>query len=184
MIIRCDAAEKRTALKVAEAMITAARTAPKGCGVDNIVTLILDGEDKDKFAEEMKKFSASNDVPFFGRDGDNILNSHCLVLIGVTDSPLGLPGCGNCGFKSCADMCVAGGRCAFNITDLGIAVGSAVSIAADNRIDNRVFFSAGKIAVDLGLLGNDVKVAYGIPLSTTGKNPCFDRDPSLSAKRG
>jgi uncharacterized ferredoxin-like protein len=36
-------------------------------------------------------------------------------------------------------------------------------------------YSAGKAAIELGLLGTEVKVAYGIPLSATGKNPFFDR---------
>jgi uncharacterized ferredoxin-like protein len=38
-----------------------------------------------------------------------------------------------------------------------------------------VMFSAGKAAVSLGLLGAEVRVAYGIPLSVSGKNPFFDR---------
>jgi uncharacterized ferredoxin-like protein len=36
-------------------------------------------------------------------------------------------------------------------------------------------FSVGRAAVELGLLGPDVKIAMGIPLSVTGKNPFFDR---------
>jgi uncharacterized ferredoxin-like protein len=50
-----------------------------------------------------------------------------------------------------------------------------VSIATDNRVDNRILFTVGLIAVELGLLGGDVKIAYGIPLSVSGKNPFFDR---------
>jgi uncharacterized ferredoxin-like protein len=69
----------------------------------------------------------------------------------------------------------AGGVCAFNSGDLGIAIGSAVSRAADLRIDNRVLYSAGKAAVELELLGEDIVLAYGLPLSITGKNPFFDR---------
>ncbi|BBB92205.1 MAG TPA: DUF2148 domain-containing protein [Methylomusa anaerophila] len=38
-----------------------------------------------------------------------------------------------------------------------------------------MMFSAGKTAVDLGFLGEAVKVAYGIPLSISGKSPFFDR---------
>jgi len=59
--------------------------------------------------------------------------------------------------------------------DLGIAIGSAVSIAADLRVDNRVMYSVGKAALNVGILGDDVKIAYGIPLSISGKNPFFDR---------
>jgi uncharacterized ferredoxin-like protein len=72
-------------------------------------------------------------------------------------------------------MRAAGGTCTFNSGDLGIAVGSAVSRAADLRIDNRVMYSAGKAAIELGYLGPEVAIAYGIPLAAKGKNPFFDR---------
>lgn len=63
------------------------------------------------------------------------------------------------------------------MTDLGIAVGSAVSVAADNRIDNRVMYSAGKGALKAGMLPPDVKIAYGIPLSISSKSIYYDRNP-------
>ncbi len=69
----------------------------------------------------------------------------------------------------------SGGVCAFNSIDLGIAVGSAISIAADFHVDNRVMYSIGKASMDLGFFGKDVKQALGIPLSVTGKSPFFDR---------
>jgi len=50
-----------------------------------------------------------------------------------------------------------------------------VSVAADLRVDNRVMYSVGKAALNIGILGEDVKIAYGIPLSISGKNPFFDR---------
>jgi uncharacterized ferredoxin-like protein len=52
---------------------------------------------------------------------------------------------------------------------------SAVSVAMDHRVDNRIMYSAGKAAIEAGLFGPEVKIAYGIPLSATGKNPFFDR---------
>jgi uncharacterized ferredoxin-like protein len=36
-------------------------------------------------------------------------------------------------------------------------------------------FTAGRAAIDLGLFPKPVRVAHGIPLSATGKNPFFDR---------
>jgi uncharacterized ferredoxin-like protein len=48
-------------------------------------------------------------------------------------------------------------------------------MAADFRIDNRIMYTAGKAAVELGMLGDDVKIAYGLPLAAKGKNPFFDR---------
>lgn len=175
MIIKHDEAEKEAVMNVAKLMVTAARTAPKAMGADSIETLIVDGKEKDRIAIELKKISEEIGEDFYRRDGVNLNNSECLVLIAVRNVPDNLSNCGYCGFKDCAEMVKAGGRCALKVSDLGIAVGSAVSIAADHRIDNRVFYSAGKAALRLGLFPDDVKVCYGIPLSTHGKSIYHDR---------
>lgn len=175
MLIKREEAEKDAVLNVAKLMVSAARTAPKGHGIDNIETLILDGKDKDAVTQELIKISEETGADFYRRDGENIRNSQYLVLMGVKNDPILLPDCGMCGYKNCGEMKKAGATCVFNITDLGIAVGSAVSVAADHRIDNRVFFSAGRAAVRLGLFADNVTVCYGIPLSTHGKSPYFDR---------
>lgn len=65
--------------------------------------------------------------------------------------------------------------CAFNTGDLGIALGSAVSVAMDNRIDNRVMYTVGQAVLKMNLLGDDIKIVYGIPLSVSSKNVFFDR---------
>lgn len=170
-------AEKRAALAVADLMAAAAKTAPKGCGVDNVEVVILDGAEKDALAEYLREIGNERNIEFFVRDAGNINNSHCVVLIGVRNVPLALAPCGLCGFKNCGEMKKAGGHCAFNITDLGIAVGSAVSVAADHRIDNRVMYSAGVAAVESGCFSEKVRVAYAIPLSTSSKSIFFDRNP-------
>jgi uncharacterized ferredoxin-like protein len=72
-------------------------------------------------------------------------------------------------------MLNAGGTCSFSVGDLGIAVGSAVSLTADLRVDNRIMYTAGKAAIELGILGDDILIAYAIPLYAKGKNPFFDR---------
>jgi uncharacterized ferredoxin-like protein len=61
------------------------------------------------------------------------------------------------------------------MNDLGIAIGSAVSVAADHRVDNRVMYSIGKAAKELKLLGEEASIIFGIPLSASGKSPFFDR---------
>ena len=177
MIYNMDQTEKEIALVVAKHMIAAARTAPKASGKDKIVSAILTDEDLNKLADEMDKAGREYNLPFFCRDAENMRNSHCVVLIGSKLTPFGLEHCGMCGFEDCKTMHKNGGRCVFNITDLGIAVGSAVSIAADNRIDNRVMYSAGRAAVRLKLLGDGVEVCYGIPLWTGSKSIFFDRNP-------
>lgn len=57
--------------------------------------------------------------------------------------------------------------------DLGIAVSSAVSAAAMDKVDNRVMFSIGKAAAEMGYAENVLRL--GIPLSVSGKNIFFDR---------
>lgn len=70
----------------------------------------------------------------------------------------------------------SGPNCAIRITDLGIAVGSAVKTAQIHNVDNRIMYSGGVAALDLGLLEKECTVAYAIPLSATGKNIFFDRE--------
>ena len=60
--------------------------------------------------------------------------------------------------------------------DLGIAVGSAVKTASILNVDNRIMFSVGVAALELGILKNS-DIALGIPLSAYGKNIYFDRKP-------
>ena len=84
-------------------------------------------------------------------------------------------GCQFCGFENCKACLDAGGKCAYTAMDLGIAIGAAVSVAADARVDNRVMFSAGRAAMEMKLLGEKVCQMVGIPLSVSGKSPFFDR---------
>lgn len=163
-------------LSVARQMMTAARTAPKGKGVDNLEIITLWGGDLYTLAEEMRRYSEESGFKFFLRDAGNIEQSDCVVIIGTTYGVFNL-NCGFCGFPTCTEK---SGHpdvpCAFNTNDLGIALGSAVSIAADSRVDNRIMYSAGRAALDLGLLGG-CKAAFGIALSCSGKSPFFDRPP-------
>jgi uncharacterized ferredoxin-like protein len=160
---------------VAQQLCIAARTAPKARGKDSLVTGIVSGADKSRLADTMRDIARRDGVEFFARDAQNIDDSPVVVLIGTRKEVMGLPHCGYCGFQDCQDLIDSGGVCAFNSGDLGIALGSAVSRAADLRLDNRIMYSAGKAAVELKLLGSDVAIAYGIPLSASGKNLFFDR---------
>jgi uncharacterized ferredoxin-like protein len=69
----------------------------------------------------------------------------------------------------------SGPNCAIRMADLGIALGSAVKTAQFHNVDNRIMYSGGVAAIDLGLMGKDCTVAYAFPLSATGKNIFFDR---------
>lgn len=168
--------EKSAVMQVAEAMCIAARTAPKARGVDNLVTAIVaDPPEKEALAAAMRTFSEEIGAPFFARDAQNLLDADACVIVGTRLERLGIPGCNLCGFEGCAANEAAGARCAYNASDLGIALGSAVSLAADHRVDCRVMYSIGLLAVRLGLLGEEVRIAFGIPLSVTGKSLFFDR---------
>lgn len=167
--------EKTAALHVAALMVAAARTAPKTRGIDNIRTAAIDDEPmKRKLIAKMRDIAATEDRPGLARDADNIEDSPAVVVIGVESNTAGL-NCGFCGKPSCEALEEAGGVCAFNSVDLGIATASAAEVAGRFHVDNRVMYSIGRAALDLGLLGPAVKQALGIPLSVTGKNPFFDR---------
>jgi len=174
MIYTSDTIEKNAAMGVSELMTAAARTAPKACGVDAIETMVLDGEDKDRLTDAMREIGTDRDRPFFIRDADNVDASHCVVLIGVSVKPRGLD-CALCGAESCAVSVKGGISCAMAVNDLGIAVGSAASVAMDHRVDNRILFTAGMAALKIKLFPDKVKVCFGILLATTGKNIFFDR---------
>ena len=62
-----------------------------------------------------------------------------------------------------------------NFGFLMAAIGSAVGMAADCRVDSRVMFSVGKAAASLGLPSEKCQMVVGIPLSVSGKSPYFDR---------
>ncbi len=177
--------ERKAVMDTAAKMAAAIRTAPKGCGVDEIETLVLTGDEKDALGEEMRKITAEGELDFYKRDADFLELAEAIILVAVHNKPLMLTGCGYCGHKNCEENMKAGGHCSFKTIDLGIAVGSAVSIAADNRIDNRVWFSAGVAAKRLNLFeADDIHAVIGIPLAVRGKNPFFMRDDELESLLG
>jgi len=160
---------------IAEDMCVAARTAPKTKGVDNVVVAIAKGDTISELAKKMMEIrEKQGGSESFSRDAGNLPQASHVVLVGTKLGVLNINACGHCGYKDCESK-PKESVCAFNTIDLGIALGSALSVAADHRVDNRIMNSIGKAAVELGLLGPDVKMAMGIPLSVTGKNPFFDR---------
>jgi uncharacterized ferredoxin-like protein len=161
--------------RVAEAMALAARTAPKGRGIDLLSIVVLTGDDIQRLAAKMKEIGDREKHQTFLRDSENITSAQAIVLIGTKKKVVGLRYCSFCGYPGCDEADKADAVCALNSVDLGIAVGSAVAVAADHRIDNRVMYSVGKAALEAKLLGSEVVIAFGIPLSVSAKNPFFDR---------
>ena len=165
----------RAVKTVAELMCCSAITAPKGRGENLLYTKIFEGEEKDKVADLMEEIGRDRSIPFFVRDAKNVKDSLIVVFIGTEVKPRGVPFCGFCGFEDCERCAEVGGHCAYAVGDLGIAIGSAVKVAADNGMDNRVMFSFGKAVIVGGFVPESVKLGYGIPLSVSGKNIFFDR---------
>jgi len=179
MIINERDARHEQVLNIARQMMTAARTAPKGKGVDIIEVALVTDKDIHRLSEEMLTIHKENGFKFFLRDADNILNAECILLIGTRELAPGL-NCGHCGFPTCTKR-PAGVPCAINSVDVGIAIGSACATAADHRVDTRVMFSAGLAAQRLGIL-EGCSQCFAIPVSASSKNPFFDRKPKEQPK--
>jgi uncharacterized ferredoxin-like protein len=179
MIINERESRHEQVLNVARQMMTAARTAPKGKGVDIIEVALVTDEDIKKLSEQLISLSEEKGMKFFLRDADNILSAECVLLIGTRELAQGL-NCGHCGFPTCAERS-SGVPCAINSVDVGIAIGSACATATDHRVDTRVMFSAGLAAQRLNLL-EGCKQVFAIPVSASSKNPFFDRKPKEQPK--
>lgn len=166
-------------LQIARQMMTAARTAPKGKGIDIVEVALVTDDDLKILSDQMVVMAEELGMKFFLRDAGNILSAECVVLIGTREEPLGL-NCGHCGFATCVQR-PEGVPCAINSVDVGIAIGSACATAADNRVDTRVMFSAGFAAQRLNWL-ESCRQIFAIPVSASSKNPFFDRKPKEQPK--
>ncbi len=113
------------------------------------------------------------------RGANNIEQSDaCLLIASQKEEAVGL-NCGGRGFDTCDKMLekqktssfdnpFQGPNCIIKMTDLGIALGSAVKTASLLNVDNRVMYTAGVSALSLGWL-EGCGIAYGIPLKASGK---------------
>ncbi|MEM1507150.1 MAG: DUF2148 domain-containing protein [Candidatus Bathyarchaeia archaeon] len=182
-IIKSKEGEKEAIIDVARLMQVAARTAPKTRGVDDVLTLIVYGAEKNAIAEKMREMAKERSASLFERDAISVENSEAVVLIGVRgDRSPGL-NCGACGSKDCREFeekqkkvgqDFMGPTCVFKALDLGIALGSAAKIASILNIDNRIMYHIGAAAMKLKLIP-EATIIIGIPLSSRGKNIYFDR---------
>jgi uncharacterized ferredoxin-like protein len=160
---------------IAEEIALAVRTAPKTRGIDNLSILVADGDEMRALAAKMEEiFEQSGGKRYsFSRDAKGVLQGSAVLLVGVKSPAYGL-NCGWCGFPACAEK-PANVPCVFGAIDLGIGSGVAAAGLMDNRVDNRMMYSMGFAALQLGWFGKDVTMALGFPLSVSGKNPYFDR---------
>jgi uncharacterized ferredoxin-like protein len=167
---------------IAELMEVAARTAPKARGQDFVVTRILEGDVLQPLAGKMAEIGERTQRKFFVRDSKNVAISEVVLLIGIKDAQRSNLNCSTCGVATCAELAVnsisgefRGPQCAFRVMDLGIALGSAAKMASMFNADNRIMYTIGVAARELGLI--DADLVIGIPLAATGKSIFFDRPP-------
>ena len=181
--INSNNGEKEAIQEAARFMLIAARTAPKTAGVDDILTSIVYGPEKDLIADKMEEMSIERGLKGFKRDARNLRDSEAVILIGVRGSKsIGL-NCGSCGFKNCKEFDeqerrlgqdFRGPTCVFKALDLGIALGSAVKTASMLNVDNRIMYRVGTAALKLRMLP-EASVILGVPVSAHGKSIYFDR---------
>jgi uncharacterized ferredoxin-like protein len=182
-LIESQRAEKDALLQVAKLMLVSARTAPKSAGIDDILTLIVYGKEKDAIADKMEQIGEERKLEGFKRDAKNVRDSEIIILIGVRGSKSFGLNCGACGYKSCKEFEKAnkesgedflGPTCLFKALDLGIALGSAAKTASMLNVDNRIMYRIGSAARKLKMLSEGT-VIIGIPISAKGKSIYFDR---------
>lgn len=174
MILDERASRTDRVIEVGKMMLTAARTAPKAKGVDILECCLVTGDDIKRLSDAMVELFEQTGRHVFERDSQNILKADAVVIIATRVETMGLD-CGHCGYPQCSQK-PAFTPCAFNCYDVGIAVGSAVATAADQRVDSRVMYSVGMGAQRLNLLPGCHQY-LGIPISASSKSPFFDRKP-------
>lgn len=161
-------------------MVLSARTAPKAVGQDFIDARLLSDSERVALGNDMVAVGRERGIPGFERDGQNVLDSDAVVIIGLMPHKGAGLNCGACGFAGCKEFNESsfagdfkGPNCFLRALDLGIALGSAAKTASEHNVDNRVMYRIGVSALRLGL--SQANAVHGIPLSATGKSIFFDR---------
>ncbi len=183
MVINERDIRNETVLAAAQAVMAAARTAPKAKGRDTVEVAVVTGDDIGRLSATMVEMSGESGMKFLLRDADNIRQAQAVVIVGIREaqSTCGL-NCGYCGHATC-EAKPAEAPCVMNGVDVGIAIGSACAAATDLRVDTRVMFSAGWAARRLRMLG-DADLVFAIPMSVASKNPFFDRKSPAKPAEG
>jgi uncharacterized ferredoxin-like protein len=191
----------KTAVEIVlKLMALAAHTAPKSFAMDCLEVEISSESAKKSIVStmrslgELKSASAKTDNKAkaisldWSSDAEAIEKSDGILLIGIRGTVAPGVNCGACGFPSCAEMVTApraegdfpGPFCMYRLLDLGIAVSSAVGVAANHFLDNRMFQKVGIAAIKLNLL--QCAPIIGIGVSSSAKNIFFDRkDKAIAA---
>jgi len=103
-ILDSKTVEEEGLLHTARLMLISARTAPKSGGLDDVLTLIVLGKEKDALADEMDKIAEERKISGFKRDAENLRNSEATVLIGIRGDRSFSLNCGACGYETCGEF--------------------------------------------------------------------------------
>ena len=163
-------------------MMISARTAPKTGGKDDVQTLLVYGDEKDRIAEEIERIGKEKGLNSYLVDRISVKRSSAIIILGVEGTKSYGLDCGACGYTTCKEFDVAtrrqidlvGPNCLFKSLDIGIALSSATSTAMNHNLDNRIMYTIGVAAMRLGMMKRS-SIVIGIPISVTGKSVFFDR---------
>ncbi|CEP68720.1 Protein of unknown function DUF2148 [Moorella glycerini] len=206
MSAQTDIASDKGAINmVLNLMSLAARTAPKSFGMDCLKLSITSEEERLKIAAMMRTIGEQKSAAItnenksksvkldWNSDAEAIEKADGLLLLGIQGRKTPGVNCGGCGFLTCSEMLKAprmegkdfpGPLCMYRVIDIGIAVSSAVAVAAHHFLDNRIFQKVGIAALKLGYF-NGYAPVLGIGVSSSGKNVFFDRkDKAIAASLG
>jgi uncharacterized ferredoxin-like protein len=182
-------------------MALAARTAPKSFAMDCLEIQILSHDERQRIASKMRAMGENKSSAAktenkakalsldWNSDAETLERADGILLLGIRGTMTPGVNCGGCGFQTCADMSRAsrpegdfpGPFCMYRVLDLGIAVSSAVAVAAHHFLDNRMFQKIGAAAIKLGIMGQCAPI-LGIGVSCSAKNIFFDRkDKAIAA---
>jgi len=153
------------------------RTAPKSCGLDDILFISLNNSQINRVASMMSEIGRlkakdisdkkAKDAMSYSWSGDaeTVKNSQGVMLIGVRGKKPAGVNCTGCGFRTCKDFisyarknknnAVLGHFCMLKTFDLGIAIASAAKTASDLNVDNRIMYRIGVAAQNLGIFNKN-----------------------------
>lgn len=178
---------KNIIVETAELMCAASITAPKTKGINLLSVFYILPDEFNPLYDSLEQLSNKYDhirtQKPYKRDLETLRNTECLVVVSSKRKLMDIAGCDACGFygepNGCKAAAAAGATCAYNSKDLGIATCSAVLVAHQRFIDNRIIDTVGRAIINFKLYpeytGGKAFDAVCIGLSISGKNPFFDR---------
>ena len=90
MIVNERESRHEHVLQVGRQMMTAARTAPKGKGIDIIEVGMVTDQDIVRLSEEMVRYSDESGMKFLLRDAENLQQAEAVIIIGTAQKVQGL----------------------------------------------------------------------------------------------